>query len=314
MSSESTFGEHLNLKAAQRSQKPRIRGITMVIDTGWPWRLQESILEADSASVDVVKIVDGHLHQPLSVVKQKIKIFHEHDVAVQPGGIIIEIARWQNKGIETLEKLRELGFDQVEVSSSATERREMNEEARFAQEAKKLGFHVFGEVGKKFSEGDESRSADDEIDVGETVREMKALLAAGSEKIYWEGHLLRRVMGETPAEILARREIGTPQIQAVVDQIGADKIVFEVSGMVGRKTRRAMHFWLIHLFGPDVNIGNARIEELMTIEMMRGGTYPVFGFGPAGDHPWIQALARGGGEASPEWWKEAAVYPTPACP
>lgn len=52
----------------------------------------------------------------------------------------------------------------------------------------------------------------------------------------------------------------------------------------------------------------------MTIETMRRGTYPIFGFGPAGDHPWIQALARGGGEASPEWWKEAAVYSTPPCP
>lgn len=209
---------------------------------------------------------------------------------------------------------RELGFDQIEVSSSATERREMDEEVRFTELAKELGFRVLGEVGKKFTEGDDSRSADDQIDVEATVRQMQVLLAAGAEKIYWEGHLLRRVMGETPAEILARQEIATPQIMAVVDRIGAENIVFEVSGMVGRKTRRAMHFWLIQLFGPEVNIGNARIEEIMTIEMMRRGTYPVFGFGPAGDHPWIQALARGGGEASPEWWKEAAVYSTPACP
>src|SRR5690606_22324224 len=112
-------------------------------------------------------------------------------------------------------------------------------------------FHVFGEVGKKFFAGDETRIAEDEIDVEVTIAEMEALLEAGAEKVYWEGHLLRKVVGETPETILARKSKGTVQILQVAEAIGPDRIVFEVSPLVPLLNRRTLQFWLVYLFGPS---------------------------------------------------------------
>lgn len=49
-----------------------------------------------------------------------------------------------------------------------------------------------------------------------TIDEFEALLSAGAEKAYWEGHLLRTVMGDDPETIKARAGTGTQQVLEVV--------------------------------------------------------------------------------------------------
>jgi phosphosulfolactate synthase (CoM biosynthesis protein A) len=180
----------------------------------------------------------------------------------------------------------------------------MAEEERFTRMAKQLGFKVFGEIGKKVFEGDATRVDVETLNVKEAMDQTRRLLDAGADRVYVEGHVLRRVIGDTASSILKKRSTGTQQLLEYVDAIGQDKLVFECSAMVPRKTRRAMHFWYVYLFGPEVNIGNARIEEISTIEDIRRGLYPVFGFGPAGDHPWIVSVAEHDGKASEGWWRE----------
>ncbi|MBI4489248.1 MAG: phosphosulfolactate synthase [Deltaproteobacteria bacterium] len=294
----------MGISMFERSRKPRSRGITMVIDSGESWQFEQGILDAWGASIDVVKLTIRHLLQPLDVLKKKIEMLRSYDVDAQPGGIIIEVARFQHHGADFLRKLKDLGFTQVEISASTTERRGMEEEAAFTKLAKDLGFKVLGEIGKKVFEGDATRVDAVTLNVKECINQSQRLLDAGADKVYFEGHVLRRVVGDSASEILKRQSTGTKQFLEVVNAIGQDRLVFECSGMVPRKTRRAMHFWYIYQFGPDVNIGNARIEEISTIEAMRRGLYPVFGFGPAGDHPWISSVAAHDGQASEGWWRE----------
>ena len=306
-----TFEQHLGIKLQERTEKPRKKGITMVIDTREPWQFQQGHLDAYSDYIDVVKLTEPHLLQPLSVVQQKIDQLKRYGVVAQPGGIIIEIARAQGHGTDALLKLRDMGFEQIEVSSSANTQREMDEEGEYIQKANGLGLKVIGEVGKKFPEGDTSRKSDEIIDVKQTVNQMKSLLAAGCSYVYWEGHLTRRLIGETAAEILAKETTGTKQLLEVVDAVGLENIIFEVSAIIPFKTRRAMQFWFVRLFGPNVNIGNTRMSEISLLEATRRGTHPIFGFGPAGDHPWIHSTSVHDGVASPEWWKEFSAYPSP---
>ncbi len=87
---------------------------------------------------------------------------------------------------------------------------ELSEEEKVIRMARDLGFKVYGEVGKKFSEGDKTRKGDSMIDLKETIDEMKSCLSAGAEHVYWEGHVLRRLMGETPQQILERQKIFEP--------------------------------------------------------------------------------------------------------
>lgn len=298
----------LGIGLHQRSAKPRKQGITMVIDTGYNNAMVESVLALYGHLIDIVKLTELHLTSPLSEIKKKVALYKAAGVGVQPGGIVVELARLQHREDQVLDRLAALGFDHIEVSSSSTTQREQEQEAAFVTDVARRGFTPIGEVGKKFAEGDKTRRSDTELDVAETVAEFRALLAAGAPKAYWEGHVLRRIMGDTAADIMARHPHGTNQVMAVVDQVGADKIIFEVSSMIPYVQRRAQQFWLVRLFGPDVNVGNVRLEEVQYLEHIRLGTWPVFGFGPLGDHPYMQALERTQGALPTDaWWQSIPI-------
>lgn len=298
------LNQFLGIDLHKRSQKPRKTGITMVIDIGYSPAMVESVLDLYGHLIDIVKLTELHLTSPRDVIRRKIDLYKQKNVGVQPGGIVVELARLQKNERRTLEALRELGFDHLEVSSSSTTQREAEIESQFVGFARSLGFTVIGEVGKKFHVGDKTRKSDTELDIGETLSEFRSLLGGGAEKVYWEGHVLRRIMGDTAADIVARHPGGADQVLAVANEVGPEKIIFEVSSMIPYVQRRAQQFWLVRLFGPDVNVGNVRLEEVQFMEHVRLGTWPVFGFGELGDHPFMQALERSGG-AMPqgEWWK-----------
>lgn len=306
---EQTMQEFLGIGWPERSRKPangpRKSGITMVMDTGWPVGFLEDMLAQYGEYLDVAKIWDPHLRAPVKEVRRKIDTYRKYNVRVQPGGIFMEVARIEGTEKTVMPRLADLGFNIIEVSSTATSAtRDMKAEADFCREAQRMGFAVFGEVGKKFAEGDTTRKSEEEVDEGETIREMQALLKAGCERVYWEGHLLRRVMGEEAGELIAKRETGTVQVKRVAEAVGKENIIFEVSPLRISLQRRALQFWLINLFGTEVNIGNARLEELGLIEALRSGSHPVHGFKLAGDYPWIRAMEekKGPGYA---WWAEA---------
>lgn len=296
--------DFLGITLHERAAKPRRKGITMVIDIGYNNAMVESVLQMYGHLIDIVKLTELHLTSPVDVIRRKIDLYRAHGVGVQPGGIVIELARLQKNATHVAERLRELGFDHLEVSSSSTTQREAEEEQAFVRSVRAQGFTVIGEVGKKFATGDKTRKSDTELDEAETTKEFNALLDAGAAKVYWEGHVLRRIVGDSAADILARWPRGTQQVIDIAQRIGPEKIIFEVSSMIPYVQRRAQQFWLTRMFGPEVNIGNVRLEEVQFVEHVRLGTWPVFGFGGLGDHPYMQALERSGGKAPTDaWWQ-----------
>ena len=181
--------DYLGIDLFPRSMKPREQGITMVIDVGYNNAMVESVLKLYGHLIDIVKITELHLTCPLDEIKRKIDLYRSYGVGVQPGGIVIELARLQKREKQVLENLKTLGFDHIEVSSSSTTQRESEIEAEFVRGAMKLGIGVIGEVGKKFHDGDKTRKSDTELNVEETVNEFRALLEGGAKKVYWEGHV-----------------------------------------------------------------------------------------------------------------------------
>jgi phosphosulfolactate synthase len=307
-----SFSDALGLTLTERTKKPREYGITMVIDVGHTWQELNDVLDAYGECIDAVKLAGENLPQPVTEIAKKTALLRAHHVEAQPGGIIIEVARWQKKTHEVLTNLKEIGFTQIEVSSSATALGDMSEEEKVIRLARDFGFKVYGEVGKKFAEGDKTRKGDSTIDLTETINEMKSSLSAGAEHVYWEGHLLRRLMGETPNQILERRDMFEPVFERIDREVGAKHVVFEVSAMCPYVTRRSMQFWLIRMFGPNVNIGNVKLHDVPILEHTRQGIYPIFGFGPAGDHPWINSISKRDGKEGEKWWQEFPAVPTPA--
>ena len=299
------FYEDLGLQLQERVSKPRSKGKVMVMDMGSPVEFVRGALDLYGDFVDVVKIVNLALHDRASEVKKKVEVYLDHDVEPQPGGIIIELARWQGIEEDVLSKLYGYGFTAVEISATSTSQRDMEDEQRFSELCQKKGFRVYGEVGKKHFEGDMTRLAEDRLNVEETIRQFTFLLESGASAVYWEGHVLRKVLGQTPEEILSRRALPeVTDLMHVVQEVGQDNIIFEVSPQIPFYSRRAMQFWLVHIFGPEVNIGNARLDEIPMLEDTRRGTWPIFGFGELGDHPWIRSYLMGDGKPSPTWWKD----------
>jgi phosphosulfolactate synthase len=302
---DQTLQEYLGIQWPARSRKPRRDGVTMVMDTGWPTTFCESMLAQYGEYLDLVKLWDPHLRAPEKEIRRKIEAYAHYDVKVQPGGIFMEIARIQGCEKQVLKKMADIGFSVIEVSSTATTaQRDMQRESDFVKFAKDLGFTVLGEVGKKFIEGDTTRRSEKVVDEEVTVKEMLALLEAGASYVYWEGHLLRRVMGETAEELLESRNAGTQQVQRVAREVGPERIIFEVSPLREMVPRRTLQFWLVTLFGTEVNLGNVRLEELGFLEALRSGSHPVHGFGQAGDYPWIRAVETKRPADYP-WWAEA---------
>jgi phosphosulfolactate synthase len=298
---QATLSEFLHLTLPGRMEnKPRETGLTMVMDQGWPADFVEGMLEQFGRYLDIVKLWDPQLLSPVAAVRRKIEIYRRHDVHVQPGGLFMEIAKKQGKDRDLVKLFADLGFDMVEISSTTSTRTEMSRDLEMVAYARANGLIVVGEVGRKFADGDETRLTEDTIDIETTVREFRELLEAGAWKVYWEGHLLRQVLGDDPEMIKQHAATGTAQVREVAGIVGESNIMFEASGLRPRANRQWLQFWLVRLFGPDVNIANARIEELANLEAIRRGNHPIHGFGSSGNYPWVRAMEDGGSSA---WWR-----------
>jgi phosphosulfolactate synthase len=271
----------------------------MLGDRGWPISFIEGTLRAYGHGIDIAKISIRHVHQPEYIVREKLELYKAHQIQTQVGGPVIEIARLQGRGRQAIEYLAELGFEAVEIASEAIPTQgDLEEEAEFVRLCRELGLKVQGEVGKKFPGGDKTRRTANEIDVDETVRQFRNYLDAGAEYVYWEGHVLRAVLGDN-----GERVEGRGSIEAVAEAVGVNNIIFEVPyTYLPYASKRALQALLVYMFGPDVNIGNVLIEEIAELEEIRGGVFPAFG-APSGDHPWIASVHRNGGKAADEWWR-----------
>jgi phosphosulfolactate synthase (CoM biosynthesis protein A) len=254
------------------------------MDQGWPLSFVDDMLSDFGPFLDIAKLWDPLLRVDKGRVEKRVQIYRDHDVIVQPGGIWLELAEQQGKASKMLGTLASMGFNAIEISNTASTHDGLVRRRDLVAEAASHGFRVLGEVGKKFFEGDETRLTADCIDYDATVAEFASLLEAGAWKVYWEGHLLRMVLGDDPEAITARAYSGSQQVRDVAAATGIDNIIFEASGLRPRANRQWLQFWLIRLFGREVNIGNARIEELANLEALRMGTHPIFGLGSAGNY------------------------------
>lgn len=284
-----------------RPAQPRRLRRTVIFDRGWPASFIEGVLEGFPGVIDIAKISAWHLHQTEAVVVAKLAMYKAHGIETMGGGPVLEIARVQHKEDEVIQYLKDLGFDGLEISSeSMPTQSEVESDQELAAKCVALGFIIHGEVGKKFPDGDQVRSAAGTLDVAAAVKSFRAYTDMGCDGTYLEGHLLRAMCGD-----MAEKVAGREDLVDLVAQVGLEEIIFEIPGtFLPYAGKRALQALLVHLFGPDVNIANVLIEELAELEEIRDGMFPAFG-APNGDHPWLRSLAQSStGSASAAWWKE----------
>ena len=233
-------------------QKPREKGITMVVDEGLGFRAAQDLVEVAADYIDIIKL--GFATSRLvdrDLVKRKVALYREHEIDVMPGGTSFEIAVAQNSLDEFLEEAEELGFSMIEVSDETVT---MSDERRFAaiRAAREHGFKVVSEVMRKPREGDLT---------GEVYAEgIKRDLREGVFKVVVKA----RGGGEGAGIYDESGEVRASKLDAIVKSVNVDDLIFEAP-------LRNQQVYLILKFGPNVNLGNIHPEDVIPCECLRQG-------------------------------------------
>ncbi|GGJ02021.1 phosphosulfolactate synthase [Alicyclobacillus cellulosilyticus] len=237
-----------------RVGKPRIAGLTMVIDTGIPLTWMRDLLQMAAEHIDFWKFAFASASvYPPERVMDKITICQEYGVFAYPGGTSLEIAIAQGVWQAYLERLWAGGVRAVEVSDGTIDvpprlRREV------IRTAHQMGFTVLTEVGKK--------APGHHLGVQEQARMVQADLNSGADYVLIEG----RACGQN-TEIYDREgNVREQEVQALAEVLGplATRLIWEAP-------RFAQQVYYIRTFGNRVNLGNVRPRDVVALESLRRG-------------------------------------------
>jgi phosphosulfolactate synthase len=247
-----TLWDLLNPPSKDRNPKPRTTGITMLIDKGLSLSDTRNLLKLNAGFIDLIKLAFGTLclYEPQTLAA-KINLVKKHGIGLYPGGTFWELAYWRHKTTDLYPRLRDLGFEWLEISDgtltiSPQERRALIGEAR------QSGFQVITEVGKKEAAAQLSREA--------IAQQVQMDLADGAAWVIIEAR-------ESGAGIGIYNQQGQLQ-KEMIAFLGDCLPLLQVIWEAPLKQQQAE---LITIFGPNVNLGNIPPTEAMALEALRLG-------------------------------------------
>lgn len=236
------------LELPTRPRKPRLTGLTHVLDKGQPAPDTAALLGAASEFVDIWKFGWGtaYLDRELPT---KLALLAEHDVRGCLGGTLLEIAWSQGRVEDCLRWAADMEIPLVEVSRGVMPM-PLEDKARLVARAAQ-SFTVITEVGAK-DPGRQLRPYQWKSEVADD-------LAAGAWLVVAEGRESGTV-GTFDASGAVIEEV----VEALIAVAGHERILFEAP-------RRDQQAWYINRFGPDVNLGNIALSDIVNIETLRLG-------------------------------------------
>jgi len=232
----------------QRSVKPRVTGVTHVVDPGLTRVEATGLMELAAAHVDIVRLGWGSA-LVTGALEEKLAVYRDSDVAPMLGGTLTELA-WRHGRIDELRRaLQALDIHHVEVSEGTLDL-PTADKRRLIGDLKE-DFTVFVEVGSK----DGRLAPASEL----WVRQASEALDAGAHAIVCEG----RVSGDAGL-YWPDGSIRDELVDALVSACGIERLIFEAP-------RRSQQAWLVRHFGPDVGLGNILPADLIAVESLRLG-------------------------------------------
>jgi phosphosulfolactate synthase len=237
------------LELPHRSSKPRQQGITHVLDRGLSIAEVDGLVEVAGAFVDLVKLGWGTA-LATGNLDAKLARYREHGIPVVLGGSLTELAIAQDRLESLISWVHELGLEYFEISDGTIaleHERKLELIARLARD-----FTVLSEVGSKDDTGAITPPY-------LWVEQMRQELAAGAWKVIAEG----RESG-TAGIFRPNGEVREGLIDEIVHEIDSRSILFDAP-------RKDQQVWFVRRFGPDVNIGNVPVGEVLALETLRLG-------------------------------------------
>lgn len=242
----------------ERSQtKPRTTGLTMAIDWGLDVMRIEGMMRMVGPYLDIIKIpiATSRLY-PSELLEEKFGIYRANGVKTFVGGGFVEHV-FAEKGMAGLPQMfkeaKRVGFDILEISDNyiplTTDERQT--QIKMAIDA---GLTVYGEVGSKY----------DKNDAATLARQIDECLSAGADYVLLEGAEFYED-GKIKQDLIDDLDAATDLKKTLVEVPGP-----WVSGVSWWMVQDLVKM-LIKGFGPDVNLGNIMLDDMLHTEALRVG-------------------------------------------
>lgn len=220
-----------------------------MLDKGCTLAKVRDLMGSVDELVDVWKFGWGTAYLDPAVVA-KVAELTRHDVKACTGGTLLEIAWRQGRTAEFFDFASAAGFGCIEVSNGATHL-PTHSKRDLIDRARQLGFEVMAEVG--------SKDPTEPVAPREWVEEVAADLEAGASWVVAEG-----------------RESGTVGLyepdgsvrETVVDALES---LGDPSRVIYEAPQRAQQAYLLRRLGPNANLGNIALDDIMSVEALRLG-------------------------------------------
>ena len=232
-----------------RTNKPREKGLTMVMDKGLSLNQAKELLDSSEDYIDIMKFGFGTALITKNI-KEKIKLFKNKGIKTYLGGTLFEAYIVRDMFTEYCELIEELELDTVEISDGSITMNH-NKKCEYINQLANKNFTVFSEVGYK--------SSNKIMRPSKWIQLMSKELEAGSWKVIAEaresGNVgLYRSGGEVRSDL----------IEEILNKIPKDNILWEAP-------KKNQQVWFIKLLGANVNLGNISTNEVISLECLRLG-------------------------------------------
>jgi phosphosulfolactate synthase len=232
----------------KRPEKPRTKGLTMIMDKGLSLNEAENMVVLKSELTDIVKLGFG-TSLLTRYIDKKISLYKEAGIDVYTGGTLFEAFIVRNQIDDFYRLMDKLKLEMVEVSDGCIQM-EHDKKCELIHKLSK-DFKVISEIGSK----DESQTIEDD----KWISHMKKELEAGSWKVIAEAREGGNVgMFETNGDIKGKL------IKNITKEIDISNILWEAP-------LKKQQIWFINEFGANVNLGNISPNSIISLECLRLG-------------------------------------------
>lgn len=232
----------------ERLARPRVNGITMVMDKGLSIDEAKSFMSVSYPHVDVIKLGFGTAVVTPNV-EEKIAIYKSYDLPVYFGGTLFEAYLVRNQVDDYIAICRHFGIDYMEVSDGSISIPHA-EKCGYIEKLTQYGT-VLSEVG--------SKDATHIIPPYKWIELMQAELEAGSTYVIAEAREAGNV-----GIYRGSGEVREGLVQEILTQIPSEKIIWEAP-------QKAQQLYFLELIGCNANLGNISPSEVIALEAMRIG-------------------------------------------
>jgi len=241
----------------ERTQKPREKGITMVMDKGLSLREVENFLDVAGPHTDIVKL-GWSTSFVTPNLKEKLKIYRDAGMPTYFGGTLFEAFVIRKQFDDYRRVLDEYQMEYAEISDGSIDipHQEKCEYIRKLSEQ----VTVISEVG--------SKDAEKIFAPYKWIALMKAEIEAGSWKIIAEAR-----EGGNVGIYRDSGEVRQGLVDEILTQVPEGTIIWEAP-------QKNQQVWFIKLIGANVNLGNIAPTEVIPLETirlgLRGDTFDFF--------------------------------------